>query len=213
VRPSSSNFEIDAIPDNSRRDYEEDPDDMWDFGTVRHTGQTATMGRANAPPSPIAENGVLEYAASTTSSRSSTTVVMHNGNGMAHGGSRGSGESESADVNKTLPRASLEGEREIQGTVRRAAAPLGRREPSYEEDEEDEEQPQDATVDNPMHPSMLESVIMPAIASVCTLFPISIVQDVVLMSSIWFRCFPAWPPPKHDWHLRTCRGLLSRRSI
>jgi serine/threonine-protein kinase 24/25/MST4 len=112
-----------AIPDASRRDYEEDPDDMWDFGTVRHTGKTATMGRAGAPPPPIAENGV--YSASTTSSRSSTTVVGHNGNGIVHGGStRGAGESGSADVNKTLPRPSLEGDREIQGTVRRVVAPL-----------------------------------------------------------------------------------------
>ena len=142
---------------------------MWDFGTVRHTGQTATMGRANAPPPPIAENGV--YSASTSSSRSSTTAVGHNGNGIGHAGSSGStGEYGSASVNKTLPRPSLEGDREIQGTVRRVVAPLGRREPSYEDDEFDEElqeeQLQDPHLEDVMPPTMLDSVIMPAIASV-----------------------------------------------
>ena len=149
---------------------------MWDFGTVRHTGQTATMGRARAPPPPIAENGV--YSASTSSSRSSTTAVGHNGNGIGHAGSiRGSGESGSADMDKTLPRQSLEGDREIQGTVRRVVAPLGRREPSYEDDEYDdeeeqpqEEQPQDPHLEEAMQPTMLDSVIMPAIASVRLLF-------------------------------------------
>ena len=150
---------------------------MWDFGTVRHTGQTATMGRANAPPSPIAENGA--YSASTASSRSSTTVVGHNGNGIGYGGSNGSSGSGSADVNKTLPRPSLEGDRVSQGTVRRAAAPVGRRDPSYEDDEYDEEEPpQDAHLDDAMHPTMLESVIMPAIASVRTLFLFSAARCV-----------------------------------
>ena len=141
---------------------------MWDFGTVRHTGQTATMGRANAPPSPIAENGA--YTSSTTSSRSSTTAVGHNGNGIGHDGTGSSSSSESADVNKTLPRPSLSGDRESQGTVRRVAAPLGRREPSYEDDEyDDEEQLQEPHLEDAMHPTMLDSVIMPAIASVRTL--------------------------------------------
>jgi len=143
---------------------------MWDFGTVRHTGQTATMGRARAPPPPIAENGV--YSASTSSSRSSTTAVGHNGNGIGHTGSiRGSGGSGSADIDKTLPRQSLEGDREIQGTIRRVIAPLGRREPSYEDDEYDEEeqlqeeQPQDPHLEDATQPTMLDSVIIPAIAS------------------------------------------------
>ena len=145
---------------------------MWDFGTVRHTGQTATMGRANAPPPPIAENGA--YSTSTASSRSSTTVVGHNGNGVEHSGTSRSGL---ADVNKTLPRPSLEGEGETHGTVRRVAAPLGRREPSDEEDEyEDEDQLPDPHLEDAMHPSMLDSVIMPAIASVRTLFLFSIVH-------------------------------------
>jgi hypothetical protein len=147
---------------------------MWDFGTVRHLGQTATMGRANGPPPPIAENGV--YSTSTASSRSSTTVVGHNGNGIGHGESRGSSGSGSADVDKTLPRASLEGDRESQGTVRRAAAPLGRREPSYEDDEFEEEQLPDPHVGDAMHPMMLDSVIMPAIASVSTLLLFSVVS-------------------------------------
>lgn len=138
------------------------------------------MGRANAPPPPIAENGA--YSTSTTSSRSSTTVVGHNGNGIGHSGTRGSSESGSGsgspDVNKTLPRTSLEGERETHGTVRRVAAPLGRREPSYEEDEfEEEEQLPDPHLEDAMHPSMLDSVIMPAIASVRTLFLFSFVHS------------------------------------
>lgn len=183
---------------------------MWDFGTVRHTGQTATMGRANAPPPPIAENGA--YSTSTTSSRSSTTAVGHNVNG--HGGTEGSSGSGSADVNKTLPRPSLEGDRESQGTVRRVAAPLGRREPSYEDDEyDDEEQLQEPHLEDAIHPTMLDSVIMPAIASVRTLNLLSIVQDVALMSSIWFRCSPVWRPPRRDWRLLICRGLLLRQSV
>ena len=128
------------------------------------------MGRANAPPPPIAENGA--YSTSTTSSRSSTTAVGHNGNG--HGGASTSG---STDVNKTLPRPSLEGERETHGTVRRVAAPLGRREPSYEEDEYDDEgQLPDPHLEDSMHPSMLDSVIMPAITSVRPLFLFFIVR-------------------------------------
>jgi len=184
-----------AIPDASRRDYEEDPDDMWDFGTVRHTGKTATMGRANAPPPPIAENGV--YSSSTASSRSSSTIVAgHNGNGIGHDESRSPSGTGPADVNKTLPRPSLEGDRESQGTVRRVAAPLGRREPSYEDDDyDDEEQLQDPHLEDAMHPTMLDSVIMPAIASVRTIFPFLVVQGVVLMQ---FRCSPVWRPPKRD---------------
>lgn len=178
--------EATIIPDAFRRDYEEDPNDMWDFGTVRHTGQTATMGRARAPPPPIAENGA--YSASTSSSRSSTTAVGHNGNGIGHAGSiRGSGESGSADMHKTLPRQSLEGDREIQGTVRRVVAPPGRREPSYEDDEYDEEeeqlqeeQPQDPHLEEAMQPTMLDSVIIPAIASVRYLFLFLLMQDVML---------------------------------
>ena len=124
------------------------------------------MGRANAPAPPIAENGV--YSASTSSSRSSTTAVGHNGNGIGHAGSSGgSGEYGSASVNKTLPRPSLEGDREIQGTVRRVVAPPGRREPSYEDDEYDEElQEEQPHLEEAMQPTMLDSVIMPAIASV-----------------------------------------------
>ena len=133
------------------------------------------MGRASAPPPPIAENGV--YSASTASSRSSTTAIGHNGHSIGHDGSpRGSGESGSADGNKTLPRPSLEGDREIQGTVRRVVVPLGRREPSYEDDEYDEEllqqeqQQHDPHLEDAMQSTMLDSVIMPAIASVRIFF-------------------------------------------
>lgn len=161
------------------------------------------MGRANAPPPPIAENG--SYSPSTTSSRSSTTAVGHNGNGNGHSGASTSG---STDVNKTLPRPSLEGERETHGTVRRVAAPLGRREPSYEEDEYDDEG--HLPLEDSMHPSMLDSVIMPAITSVRPLF---LSPLYVLMGLIWFRCSPVWRPPRRDWHLLTYKELLSRQSV
>jgi len=169
------------------------------------------MGRASGPPPPIAENGV--YSASTTSSRSSTTAVGHNGNGIGLGGSlRGSGESGSADVNKTLPRPSLEGDREVQGTVRRVVVPLARREPSYEDDEYDdeerlqEEQPQDPHLEDAILPTMLDSVIMPAIASVRPFsFPPCTRRHA--QGPIWFRCSPVWRPPRRDWHLLTCKGL------
>jgi hypothetical protein len=161
------------------------------------------MGRAGAPPPPIAENGV--YSASTTSSRSSTTAVDHNGNGIGHSGSsRGSGEAGSADMNKTLPRPSLEGDREVQGTIRRVAVPLGRREPSFEDDEYDEEQlqeeqPEDPQLEDPMQPTMLDSVIMPAIASVRPFFFSSLCKT----SCSWFDLVPDVPP------CGDCRGTTS----
>ena len=73
-------------------------------------------------------------------------------------------------MNTTLPTPLLEGDKEIQGTVRRVVAPLGRREPSYEDDEYEEEHLQDPHLEDAMQPTMLDSVIMPAIASVRTIF-------------------------------------------
>lgn len=167
------------------RDDFEDQEDLWDFGTVRHvTGGQSTIGRAG--PTENGLNNNLTYPArhepsdSSSSSGGGSTVYAHGVNGHSssstaklelpptpnHARSGPSPTSPTAgDVHKALPiNPRVSSEDDGTGTVRG-----GRRDPSYGSDDSEEElraHMQRASLSSPIPPTMLDSVVLPAIASV-----------------------------------------------
>ena len=148
-----------------------DPEDLWDFGTVRHAG---TVGRAQAnpvqssgPPLTWEMNG---RAPSEDSSNSSSTLTA---------GRRGVSDSSSmtASINNkgdlpplppSAPASAASKRFDQQATIRHGANGLSR-EPSDEEDYDngDYSGPNHHDVDDDLpDTSMLDSVVLPAIASV-----------------------------------------------
>ncbi|EIN14348.1 kinase-like protein [Punctularia strigosozonata HHB-11173 SS5] len=171
-----------------------DPEDMWDFGTVRHT---ATIGRAAAPP--------LSPANGTGAARGpSTSGVVGNGGHRAYG-SGSSGDSEGSERASSItvkptelpPLPPSPAPHHDQSTVRRGLAPANaEREPSDEYDDYDDDYDTyhgrvpvqtHGVVDELLPEStMLDSVVLPAIAS---LFPRVQTQEARIALSALQRAF------------------------
>jgi serine/threonine-protein kinase 24/25/MST4 len=159
-----------AEPDDSGID----PEDMWDFGTVRHGNQPTTIGRANHAPSQvhITPDNYRDHSPDPIPA-SSGHYRGHNGNG--HRVSSGSGSTAKTELppipsnNKPLPTSPNQSHlRQDEGTVRagQSAAAAG-----YDSDEEDYDEREEAmrsSMDDFEDRTMLDSVVLPAIAS---LFP------------------------------------------
>jgi serine/threonine-protein kinase 24/25/MST4 len=163
------------------RDELDDTDDLWDFGTVRHVGKQSTIGRAGPTENGTSAN-VLTYPprheiSESGSSGDGSTVYAHGVNGYSsssstkldlpptpnHARSGPSPTSPTAgNVHKALPinpRAS-----EDEGTLRG-----GRRDPSTGSEDSDDDLRADmqrASLSSPVAPTMLDSVVLPAIGSV-----------------------------------------------
>jgi serine/threonine-protein kinase 24/25/MST4 len=150
-----------------------DPEDLWDFGTVRNSARPGTIGRASSvqvsgPPL------TWDYNKTTTRSRGSS------GSGSSIAGPNGprrvpSTETDSTAFSNTataglqpLPSSERSSSRRIdqQATVRHGVVGSGgngvRREPSDEYDDLEDHLPEDDLPDT----TMLDSVVLPAIASV-----------------------------------------------
>lgn len=183
--------------DDRRRNHVEDfddPEDDWDFGTMRHVGNT--VGRAAAPPPPIREDDryspdlpEIPGSRNPSSGSGGGSTVYNNGNGYpssstiqtvkpeqgAHAGSHPAvnGNGTPSNVNKALPTPAKHGRFESEGTIRRVQErDRDRRDPSYGSDgsEELSLELERARLGSPEPEpmNMLETVMLPAIGS---LFP------------------------------------------
>ncbi|PVF96088.1 Pkinase-domain-containing protein [Serendipita vermifera] len=189
--------------DDRRRRHEEDFDestDDWDFGTVRHVGDSGTIGRA--VPEPILEDDRYTPPLSqegrnpSSSSAGSSTLYAHNANG--HSSSTTVVEvkdylppppqnvqshhlvASPSNVNKALPtptrvngKAVSQFEEDNDGTVGRTHdrdRDYHSRDASYgsTDSEELRMEFERTQLGSPVPPTMLDSVVLPAIAS---LFP------------------------------------------
>lgn len=149
------------------------------------------MGRVAVPPAgaPISEEGAYghqEQARNGSAHPEGTSPYTHNANGYSssstltniktelppvpHSHTPGPGAT-SNNVNKALPTPAISSEiarkySDEEGTVRRMAE---RREASYGSDDSEELrlELERAQLASPLPPTMLESVVLPAIASVC----------------------------------------------
>lgn len=163
------------------RDDFDDPDDQWDFGTMRHVGGQGTIGRVAPVADPIQEEVVYEVEETTgrngsSHSGGSSTVYAHNPNGHSSSSTLTNLKTELPpvppaqiaavnNVNKALPTPRDSRTSEDEGTVRRM---LDRRDPSYGSDDSEElrQDLERAQLSTPPPPTMLDSVVLPAIASV-----------------------------------------------
>lgn len=178
-----------------------DQDDLWDFGTVRHVARPGTLGRATAKtengltyPQPVSDldanyvphhnsNGVRPPSASgsSISSTSSSSLITVKGELPALPGKRVTYDDQNPDQGtvRTTPKRSREGSYESNRSVRsddsdrerRAEAVRLQLTNAHLEDEED------ADVEDDLDErTMLDSVVLPAIASVslqfCRLLPL-----------------------------------------
>ena len=160
---------------SSLRSGATDPEDLWDFGTVRTLARPGTVGRASGvqasgPPLTWDYNG-------TTRSRASS------GSGASIGSGNGSRRDPSTETDTTLASAiiakperlpllapsdrSTPRKHDQQATVRHGVVGSNegkglRREPSDEYDDLEDHLPEDDLPDT----TMLDSVVLPAIASV-----------------------------------------------
>ncbi|CCA67732.1 related to KIC1-ser/thr protein kinase that interacts with Cdc31p [Serendipita indica DSM 11827] len=180
--------------DDRRRNHVEDfddPEDDWDFGTMRHVGNT--VGRAAAPPPPIREDDryspdlpEIPGSRNPSSGSGGGSTVYNNGNGYpssstiqtvkpeqgAHAGSHPAvnGNGTPSNVNKALPTPAKHGRFESEGTIRRVQErDRDRRDPSYGSDgsEELSLELERARLGSPEPEpmNMLETVMLPAIGS------------------------------------------------
>lgn len=173
------------------REEFDDPDDLWDFGTMRHVGGGGTVGRVAAPPgaAPILEEEAYGHQPQSRNGSShsgeSSTPYTHSANGYSSSSTLTNlkadlppvpqsapphAVSTPNNVNKALPtpspaKASRYEDDDEEGTVRRMAE---RRESSYGSDGSEELRLdlERARLASPVPPTMLESVVLPAIASV-----------------------------------------------
>jgi len=152
-----------------------DPEDLWDFGTVRNAARPGTIGRAGVQPSgpPL----TWDYNNNTTRSRASS------GSGSSIGSTNGprrlpSTDSDTTGASSITARAdrppplspsdrSFSRRIDQQATVRHGVVGSNegngiRREPSDEYDDLEDHLPEDDLPDT----TMLDSVVLPAIASV-----------------------------------------------
>ncbi|KAA1471449.1 Pkinase-domain-containing protein [Dentipellis sp. KUC8613] len=180
-----------------------DPEDLWDFGTVRNVNRPGTVGRANSgPPQASGPPLTWEYNGTTRSRGSS-------GSGSSIKSSNGIRRGASSDSNATIPASiTAKGDQlpplpqttpkkyDHEATVRHGLAsvteaktPKGilKRDPSDEYDEfDDHELADDGADDDLADTTMLDSVVLPAIAS---LFPRVSTQEARIALSALQRAF------------------------
>lgn len=169
-----------------------DPEDLWDFGTVRNAAaRPGTIGRANPNPMPVSGPPLTwEYngdsVRSTDSGGSGSSQI--NINGGRRGSSSGSDSNTSISSSITakgdhlppIPQGQVPGRFDHQATVRHglpgekgtkssSSGGGGQRKEAVDEydDYADDRVPEDDLADT----TMLDSVVLPAIASVCLLIP------------------------------------------
>jgi hypothetical protein len=178
---------------NALHSQGEGEDDLWDFGTVRHT---ATIGRAQAGQAvDLGPDGNIKVG--NGSSRDYAYDLQDRGNSSA--------ASSSMTVKPDQPTSTTRSSKsnksdEYEGTIRRSAPPTARgqiREPSddYEDDYDRDYQSYNdappASDDDLPDSTMLDSVVLPAIASVRAV-PIRYLRCICLSST-----FTAVPPSLH----------------
>ncbi|GJE89510.1 serine/threonine protein kinase [Phanerochaete sordida] len=163
-----------------------DPEDLWDFGTVRHAG---TVGRAkpnpvqvSGPPLTWENNGSMRSDGSSSSGRHSFGHRVR---------LQASGKGDLPPLPPSTPSTPRAKHDLNQGTVRQAINGAGiTREPSDEydddyEDQDEHEGPPPSDDDLP-DTTMLDSVVLPAIAS---LFPRVSTQEARVALSALQRAF------------------------
>lgn len=153
-----------------------DPEDLWDFGTVKTTGRPGTIGRASGVQTsgpPLTWDYNNNTPRSRGSSGSGASIASTNGPRRGLSAESDSGVSSitvKADRLPSLPSSSDRGSvRRIdqQATVRHGIVGSAEgngvhREPSDEYDDLEDHLPEDDLPDT----TMLDSVVLPAIASV-----------------------------------------------
>lgn len=170
-----------------------DPEDLWDFGTVRHV---ATVGRANPNPMPVSGPPLTWENNGTTRSDGSSSSGS---NGSGSGFSRrdvttstvSSLNTSKRDLPPLPPSPTTPKKFDQQATIRHGGSSLSR-EPSDEYDEDFEDPiarlslhapPSDEELPDT---TMLDSVVLPAIAS---LFPRVSTQEARVALSALQRAF------------------------
>ena len=152
-----------------------DPEDLWDFGTVKTTGRPGTIGRASGVQ-PSGPPLTWDYNNNTPRSRGSSgsgaSIASTNGPRRGLNAESESGVSSitvKADRLPSLPSSDRGSVRRIdqQATVRHGVVGSAEgngvhREPSDEYDDLEDHLPEDDLPDT----TMLDSVVLPAIASV-----------------------------------------------
>ncbi|KAJ8084896.1 hypothetical protein PM082_003673 [Marasmius tenuissimus] len=184
-----------------------DPEDLWDFGTVRHASRPATIGRAqvSGPPLTWENDGNHRADASHSSGSSSIRSRASASSSITAKGdlpplpseARGSKMSDQSTVRRMPPEvaaASAGGSRMSQRSVQREPSDeYEDYDDQYEgerrfngEDEIEEKMSQTHIDDDVPDTSMLDSVILPAIAS---LFPRVSSQEARVALSALQRAF------------------------
>jgi len=171
-----------------------DPEDLWDFGTVKSTARPGTIGRASSVLPTSGPQLTWDYNNNTPRSRGSS------GSGASIAGTNGPrrGPSTETDSSGTssitvkadrFPSADRGSSRRIdqQATVRHGVVSSTegngvRREPSDDYDDLEDHLPEDDLPDT----TMLDSVVLPAIAS---LFPRVATQEARIALSALQRAF------------------------
>ncbi|KIP11663.1 hypothetical protein PHLGIDRAFT_17872 [Phlebiopsis gigantea 11061_1 CR5-6] len=166
-----------------------DPEDLWDFGTVRHAG---TVGRAkqnpvqvSGPPLTWENNGSIRSDGSSASGRHSFNHKQRSQASYPNSVAAKTDLPPLPPSNPATPR-----KQDFQGTVRQTGNGLSR-EPSdeYDDDYEEPEDVHDApppSDDDLPDTTMLDSVVLPAIAS---LFPRVSTQEARVALSALQRAF------------------------
>ncbi|KAI0286854.1 kinase-like domain-containing protein [Russula aff. rugulosa BPL654] len=168
-----------------------DPEDLWDFGTVRSTARPSTIGRAGSvqvsgPPLTWDYN---KTSRSRGSSGSGTSIAGPNGPRRAPNtetdNAASSGTARAAGIQPLPPSERRRGDQ--QATVRHGVVGSNegngvQREPSDEYDDLEDHLPEDDLPDT----TMLDSVVLPAIAS---LFPRVSTQEARIALSSLQRAF------------------------
>lgn len=153
-----------------------DPEDLWDFGTVRHV---ATVGRSQ--PNPVQVSGPpLTWENNSNTSSSSNNGTSRSNHSTS---SSGSGYSRAESSNRTSLASSVTAKGDLpplpnappptpkkydqQATIRHGV--LARESSDeYDDDYEDHVVAETVPVDDELpDTTMLDSVVLPAIASVC----------------------------------------------
>lgn len=155
-----------AKPTHLRCSSTGEPDDLWDFGTVRNA---LTVGRSKPNPVQVSGPPLTWENNGTTRSDGSSASGHHSFTGGAL--AKSSSLTAKGDLPPLPPSAPQTPRRfDTEGTIRQAANGLSR-EPSdeYDDDYEDQEinvQTHTVAEDELPDTTMLDSVVLPAIASV-----------------------------------------------
>ncbi|KAG7099959.1 hypothetical protein E1B28_001752 [Marasmius oreades] len=199
--------ERDTVPDMPSGG---DPEDLWDFGTVRHASRPATIGRnqnpiqVSGPPLTWENNGTQRSDVSSNSSGSSLRGRNSTSSSITAKGdlpplpsdARGSRRSDQATVRHMAPAVAA-----ANSSVSRMSQRTAQREPSddyedygdqygnekYQREDELEDRMRRTQLDEDVpDTTMLDSVILPAIAS---LFPRVSSQEARVALSALQRAF------------------------